>query len=464
MRRSEAYLSALIESTEDFVWSVDLNYRLLTLNRALSEGFLRDYGVRAAVGMGPADLLPPARAALFLALYERALKEGSFQEKYTRVGGRTLEMVFNPIVHDGETIGISVFGKDITEREAAEAARREAEDDYQRLFEGAIDGIYRTSLAGDLLGANPALASMLGYDSVEDLVSAVADTARQVWADPDERLEFLRLVEAQEVVRRHECRLKRKDGTTIWVLLAGRKVRQRGGRPAGYEGFLEDITERKHAVAKAESVREEERGRLARAIHDELGQALTAIKIDASALLRNLPVRAQERARRCRSIMDLADGAIQSVWRISTELRPGVLDDLGLAAAVEWAAQDFAGHTGMKCALETPREDLAIDPEAATALYRILREALTNIARHAEATEFGVRLAEDDGGLRLEVRDNGRGFHEAQLAHGRSLGILGMRERALRLDGRLTIASSPGEGAAVIAWIPAGRRKAQGSD
>ena len=140
---------------------------------------------------------------------------------------------------------------------------------------------------------------------------------------------------------------------------------------------------------------------------------------------------------------------------------PAILDDLGLVAAVEWAAEEFAARTGTKCALDLPREDLAIEPEVATALFRILQEALTNIARHAEATEFSVRLGEESGLLRLEVRDNGKGFHEAQLASGGSLGILGMKERALLLGGRLTISSAPGEGATVTAWIPGRRNRSE---
>jgi signal transduction histidine kinase len=207
-------------------------------------------------------------------------------------------------------------------------------------------------------------------------------------------------------------------------------------------------------AARVESVREEERTRLARQIHDDLGQALTCIKMDVSSLLHHPPVRRQERAKKRQAILKLIDHTIKSIRKIATELRPGILDDLGLVAAVEWAAEEFAARTGTKCALELPPGDLAIDSEAATALFRILQEALTNIARHAEATEFSVRLAEGDGGLCLEVSDNGKGFNEAQLAPGRSLGFLGMRERALLLGGQLTIRSSPGEGAAVTVWIP----------
>ena len=132
--RADANLAALIESTEDLIWSVDLNYGLLTFNRAFHDNIQRNFGVRSAVGMRPEDLLPPARAALWPPLYERALSEGPFRAEYSLADGRILELAFNRIVQDGETTGISVFGKDITERKKAEAALREAEEKYREAY------------------------------------------------------------------------------------------------------------------------------------------------------------------------------------------------------------------------------------------------------------------------------------------------------------------------------------------
>jgi signal transduction histidine kinase len=142
------------------------------------------------------------------------------------------------------------------------------------------------------------------------------------------------------------------------------------------------------------------------------------------------------------------------VRRIATELRPGILDDLGLVAAVEWAAEEFEARTGTKCRLDLPEDDIVIDPERTTAIFRIFQETLTNITRHAEATEVDVRLAREDGNIVLEVRDNGRGIGEEELSAGRSLGILGMRERALLLGGELTIRGVPGKGTTVKVLIP----------
>jgi hypothetical protein len=243
---AEANFAALIESTEDLIWSVDLlNYGLLTFNRAFRDHTERRIGVRPALGMRPEDLLPPATAQLWHSLFERALSEGAFRTEYTLVDGRTLELAFNPIVQDGEKTGISVFGKDITERKKAEAALREAEERYRTIFEGALEGFYRATLEGATLVANPAMAGILGYDSAQEVVSTITDSAHQVWLDRNERSRFLQLLEQHKAVRGFECQWKRKDGRVIWVSLNSRKVCGEDGRALYVEGFIEDITERK---------------------------------------------------------------------------------------------------------------------------------------------------------------------------------------------------------------------------
>jgi len=253
---AEANLSALIESTEDLIWSVDLDYRLLTFNGAFHDKFQRHFGVRPLVGMGPEDLLPPARAALWPPLYERGVSEGPFRTEYTLLDGRILELAFNRIVQDGETTGISVFGKDITERRTAEAALRDAERQYRDIFEKAPEGIYRATLEGATLVANPAMANMLGYESAQEVVSTITDSAHQVWLDPNERSQFLQMLEQHGAVRGYECQFQRKDGTAIWVSLNSRKVCGKDGRALYIDGFIEDITERKKAEAQLQAQHE----------------------------------------------------------------------------------------------------------------------------------------------------------------------------------------------------------------
>jgi signal transduction histidine kinase len=232
-------------------------------------------------------------------------------------------------------------------------------------------------------------------------------------------------------------------------------------------GVVMDVTERRRTevelqesrdqlralAARLQMAREEERKRLARELHDELGQALTAIKIELSNMLFEWPAE-DKPSRRAESIARLVDTTIESVRRISTELRPGILDALGLAAAVEWAAEEFQTRTGTRCRVGLPKEAIETDQELATTIFRILQETLTNIARHADATQVDIRLAREDGRLSLEVHDNGIGISEEQLSAGGTLGILGMRERALLLGGEFVITGAPNLGTRVVVRIP----------
>ena len=243
--QAEANLSALIESTEDLIWSVDRDYRLVTFNRAFKQTFEAGFGITPLVGMRSSDLLPPERAAIFPPLFERALAEGPFRTEYSMRDGRTLEMAFNPIVSGAETRGISVFGKDITGRKVAEQALLEAERRYRDIFDRALEGMFQTTAEGRIITANPALAKMLGFDSPEDVIASVTDAAHDVWVDPQERARYVRLLEEHGTVLGFECQNKRKDGTIIWVSVSCRKVCWPDGRTRYFEGFTEDITERK---------------------------------------------------------------------------------------------------------------------------------------------------------------------------------------------------------------------------
>ena len=207
-------------------------------------------------------------------------------------------------------------------------------------------------------------------------------------------------------------------------------------------------------AGRVQGAREDERKAVAREIHDGLGQALTSIKIDLSALVRD-DTRSRAQSKRAESMLRLLDDTIQSARRLATQLRPSILDHLGLAAAIEWAAAEFEERTGVKCEFQLPQTELPTSSEQATALFRIFQETLTNITRHAHATRVKVRLYADNGAVCLEVEDNGRGMDPRWPSGTRSLGIVGMRERALLLGGELTIRSSRGAGTIVDVRIPA---------
>lgn len=226
------------------------------------------------------------------------------------------------------------------------------------------------------------------------------------------------------------------------------------GRERAEEEQRRSFKQLRALAGRMQTAREEERARVAREIHDELGQVLTAIKIDLNALIPSVTADPGPNSQRLQAVFWLLDGAIHSVRRIGTDLRPGVLDDLGLAAAIEWAVEEFQARTGIETYVSLPDADLALDEERATALFRILQEALTNVARHAHATRVTVHLAQEHGDLSLEVRDNGTGFQQEQLAGSRSLGILGMRERAILLAGEFNISGTRENGTTVTVRIP----------
>jgi PAS domain S-box-containing protein len=204
--------------------------------------------------------------------------------------------------------------------------------------------------------------------------------------------------------------------------------------------------------AHVEKEREDERAGIAREIHDELGQALTALKIDLAFIARRTTADLLPREtllEKVRGMSRMADEVIEQVRRISAELRPGVLDDLGLLAASEWLAQDFEHRTGILCQVRSNLGEGRLEPTVSTAFFRILQEALTNVARHANATHVDVRLECQDGSLSLEVKDDGDGIAVESTKGARALGLLGMRERARRLGGQATITGTPGEGTLV---------------
>jgi signal transduction histidine kinase len=208
-----------------------------------------------------------------------------------------------------------------------------------------------------------------------------------------------------------------------------------------------------------EWAREEERRTISREIHDELGQALTALKIDLAHLSSRArdggagitPEALQERLR---GMAALTEDTIDRVRRLARELRPGVLDDLGLEAAIEWQAQEFEARTGIVCRVSSDLGDSKLPRPLATAFFRTFQESLTNVARHAGARQVDVGLRRKRGRLTLEVSDDGRGISDEAVAGAKSLGLLGMRERARRLGGQFAISGALGQGTTVTLSVP----------
>jgi len=264
----------------------------------------------------------------------------------------------------------------------------------------------------------------------------------------------------------------RKGGTAFWAHVVITPFSDSAPQPVGFAMVTSDLTERRkleddfaHANARlralashVNSATEREKGRLAREIHDVLGQELTGLKMDAAWITRRLgrpePLEVPAVLQRLREMTRQIEGCVQTVRRIATGLRPGVLDDLGLSAAIDWQVREFERRSGISVVLTMPEEDLAVDRERATAIFRILQEVLTNVARHANARTVGVVVDKQLQLLTLEVRDDGCGISDLEATSPRSLGILGIRERIAPFGGVLIVEGEAGIGTRVAVGLP----------
>ena len=208
-----------------------------------------------------------------------------------------------------------------------------------------------------------------------------------------------------------------------------------------------------------QEVREEERTRIARQIHDDLGQALTALKIDISWLNSRLKDPKDAIREKLKSMVALVDGTVQTVRKVSEDLRPGILDDFGLSAAIEWQAEEFQKRTGIECKAVSNQDEFDLSREQSTNLFRIVQEALTNVIRHAEASKVEIRFKQEQDVLLLEVQDNGKGIAEQSIADPKSFGLIGIKERARSLGGEVTITGLYHQGTRLTVKMPISERK-----
>jgi PAS domain S-box-containing protein len=315
-----------------------------------------------------------------------------------------------------------------------------------------------------ILQANRAVRTQLDMDP-QNIVGKYCPTVIHGIDKPVDNCPLEESVASNKAVEREIL----DPGSGRWIRSA---IYPTGGYTAdGHRIFFHmvtDITDRKQAEEQlraaneqlrdlsqhVESVREEERTHLAREIHDELGQLLTGLKMDMSWIARRLLERDGSLLEKTKTMNGLIDEAVQTVKRIATELRPGVLDHLGLAAAIEWQAQELEKHTEIKFEFRSSPEDITLDRGRSTAIFRICQEALTNILRHAEATRVKVTLKEEPGRVILKVRDNGKGLEKERLSDPKAFGIIGMRERARSWGGEVEITGRPGKGTTVTVSIP----------
>ncbi|MGB5896460.1 MAG: PAS domain S-box protein, partial [Ignavibacteriaceae bacterium] len=262
---------------------------------------------------------------------------------------------------------------------------------------------------------------------------------------------------------------KKKNGELYWELASITGLKDTKGQNTHYIAIKEDITGRKAMdkrlreshnrlrsfAERLQMIREEERATIAREIHDDLGQSLTALKMDISWVKNNPEMSAEAKTAKFDIMLDLTNSTIQTVKRIATELRPGILDDLGLVPAIEWQATEFQNRFKIQCNVTINKSDVIIKDEISIAIFRIFQETLTNVARHSGATKVDVNLNfYDDNKLIMEIADNGVGIDEEQINSSKSLGLFGMRERVNILKGSVEIIGDHGKGTKVKVSIP----------
>ena len=355
----------------------------------------------------------------------------------------------------------------------------EAETKYRTLVEQIPMVTYITHLdrKGGTLYISPQVRSLLGF-LPEEWIGDSQLWLNRVHTDDLGRVlaEFSFNPDNPDKTRFHsEYRLLSKSGDLLWFLDQAVVVPGSSGDPRFLHGILVDITERKKTekeltssrqqlrdlAAYMETVREEERTWIAREIHDELGQALTGLKMELAWLDKKIsepthPAFARLLAEKIGAMKKTVDITIVSVRSIATQLRPGILDNLGLVAAMEWQASDFQKRTGIRCELLSLPVDLALDEKLSSALFRIFQEILTNVARHAKAACVTTSIRQERETLVLEVRDDGRGITEEEAHNVKSLGLLGMRERVDILGGQFAIRGIRGKGTTVTVRVPIG--------
>jgi PAS domain S-box-containing protein len=473
----ERRLNLIYQNVADSLYVIEVEpgerFRFVSVNGA----FLAVTGFRddQVSGHYVEEVLPPTSHELVKDKYREAIRENRtvrWEEVAEMPAGRRVGEVFVTPVRDEVTGRLYLLGgvHDITDRIAGEEALRESESKFRMLAESSASAILYHLDDGTLAYVNPAAERMTGYTRDELLHLTIWDLLHPSFRPAvEERLRARR--GGENIVSQNEVPMIVRGGETRWITYtAGRVVI--GGTPAVI-AMATDVTERKLAEeqlrasreqlralsARLLSAREEERKRIAREIHDELGQALTGLIIELSWLedkLSALPDRGHARPLldKTASMLRLADSTVESVRRIAAELRPGLLDDFGLVAAIEWHAQEFEQRTGVSCQVTSDLDETILAPEQSTALFRIAQEALTNVARHASATTVQVRITREGGELVLSVEDDGSGISEEKRSSTRSLGVIGMRERAALLGGGVQITAARGGGTRVVARVP----------
>ena len=354
--------------------------------------------------------------------------------------------------------------QDISKGKQAEEALFQSEQKYRLLFYNNPLPMWMTTMPGlDIIDVNESAIKHYGYSREEFLKMNTRDLR-----PTEDVANFLKEVDKMkpDAINTRAWRHKKKDGTVIHVETYTHQIVYEGKR--AWLGLSKDITDKymaeerlqksyqdiRQLASNLQNIREEERTSIAREIHDELGQQLTGLKMDIYWLSRKINTTDNEIAAKLKESIELINATVATVRKIATDLRPSILDDLGLIAALEWQGEEFEKRSGTRVEFNNIAGDVLLKPDAVTAIFRIYQELLTNVARHANASLVKVLLQKKDNSVFLSLTDNGTGFNTETISQKKTLGLLGIKERTLILGGTYEFKSRPGEGSETIISIP----------
>jgi PAS domain S-box-containing protein len=425
------------------------------------------YSTEEIAVMQPLDLFSDGEKSVIAEKLKQVFEKGS-AEVETTITCKNGEKV--PYYLTGQHIQyegrpcLIVTGIDITDRKKMEEQLRESEQKYKLLFDSSplpLIMFSRTDLT--IIDVNEAAIKSYGFTREEFLHMNIKDLRPEEDRNRFmEEIKFSITDDAHLGIWRH----RKKDGSVIFVEIIGHDIIYQG--KSARLTLANDITEKliydeklkqsyqeiRMLTKHLQHIREEERTHIAREIHDELGQQLTVLKMDVSWLNKKLATAENSVKEKLKDLLNLLDGAVKSVRRISSELRPSILDDLGLIAAIEWHLKEFEKRAGIKVKFYADEPELSLPEETRTGLFRIFQESLTNVARHAHAKKVSVSLKRRGGEIVLSIEDDGHGFDKLEVTDKKTLGILGMEERSSMMGGKYQINSIPGEGTIVEVSVP----------
>ena len=354
----------------------------------------------------------------------------------------------------------------VSARRRAENAATQALNEVDQVFETAADGMRIVGKDFRVLRANDTFAELIGLPKEEIIGRKCHDVFRGEMCDTD-GCPLTRVLSGEEYVE-YDADKVRPDGTSVPCIVSATPFNQPDGTIVGIVEDFKDISERKQAerdlqetgerlrelAAHLQGIREEERSRIAREIHDELGQVLTALSLDVRWLQKRLPQERDDLQEKIRTMGQFITATVGSVSRICSELRPAILDDVGLSAAIEWQAGEFTSRTGIDCNIRSEPRQIKLSEELSVAIFRIFQETLTNIIRHAQATEVDVALRLTPHSFSMRVSDDGVGMQVSETHKMNSFGLLGVRERVRGFGGEMSVYTGELGGACLDIIIP----------